>query len=81
MGSTTRTFVGDFETTVWGIKEQESTEVWASGCMELYTDKPYIFNSIDKQFNFFKSCEIIILEFNNIKVYFIANYLNYLKIF
>ena len=49
----------DFETTVY--KGQEYTEVWASACVELYTDDVKIFHSIDEQFNYFttQNCNII----------------------
>ena len=48
-----RYFVGDFETTVY--KGQVNTEVWASACVELYTEDVHIFHSIDEQFNYFLS--------------------------
>lgn len=48
-----RTFVGDFETTVY--EGQTSTEVWASACVELGTEDVKIFHSIEEQFNYFVS--------------------------
>lgn len=42
--------IGDFETTVTGKADQESTEVWASALVALYTEDVYIFNSIDATF-------------------------------
>lgn len=43
----------DFETTVY--KGQQHTEVWASACVELNTEKVNIFHSIEEQFDFFCS--------------------------
>lgn len=61
-----RTFVGDFETTVY--KGQTSTEVWASACVELYSDDVKIFHSIDEQFNYFVSLNTNILcYYHNLK--------------
>ena len=37
-------YMGDFETTVY--KGQKMTEVWASACVELYTEDVIIFHSI-----------------------------------
>lgn len=48
-----RYFSGDFETTVY--KGQVNTEVWASACVELYTEDVKIFHSIHDQFEYFKS--------------------------
>ena len=39
-----RTFVCDFETTVY--KGQKNTEVWASACVELFTEDVIILHSI-----------------------------------
>ena len=47
----TKTFMCDFETTVY--KGQINTEVWASACVELYTEDVLIFHSIDEQFEYF----------------------------
>ena len=54
-----RYFVGDFETTVYD--NQINTEVWASACVEMYTENVLIFHSINEQFEYFKSldCNII----------------------
>lgn len=59
-------FACDFETTVYD--NQEYTEVWASGCAELYTDNVNVFHSIDEQFEYFKSlrCNLIVY-FHNLK--------------
>ena len=46
-----KTFMCDFETTVY--KGQINTEVWASACVELYTEDVLIFHSIDEQFEYF----------------------------
>lgn len=43
----------DFETTVY--KGQVNTEVWASACVELFTEQVNIFHSISEQFEYFKS--------------------------
>ena len=48
-----RYFMCDFETTVY--KGQVNTEVWASASVELFTEDVKIFNSIEEQFNYFKS--------------------------
>lgn len=45
-----RTFVGDFETTVY--EGQEFTEVWASACVEMHTENVVIFGDIDSTFDF-----------------------------
>lgn len=61
-----RYFMGDFETTVYD--GQEYTEVWASGCVELYTEDAKIFHSIDEQFNYFISLnENIVCYYHNLK--------------
>lgn len=61
-----RIFVGDFETTVY--KNQENTEVWASACVELYTEDVKIFHSIREQFDYFKSLNShIICYYHNLK--------------
>lgn len=48
-----RTFVGDFETTVYD--GQTETEVWASACVELGSEDVKIFHSIDEQYEYFTS--------------------------
>ena len=45
-----RYFMCDFETTVY--EGQKNTEVWASACVELYTEDVKIFHSIDEQFDY-----------------------------
>ena len=58
--------VGDFETTVY--EGQKRTDVWASACVELYTEDVQIFHSIDEQFNYFVSLNTnIICYFHNLK--------------
>lgn len=59
-------FVGDFETTVY--KGQQSTEVWSSACVEIYTEDVKVFHSLPEQFEFFKSLKShIICYFHNLK--------------
>ena len=61
-----RTFMCDFETTVYD--NQDYTEVWASACVELYTEEVNIFHSIEEQFNYFKSLNSnIIAYYHNLK--------------
>lgn len=61
-----RYFVGDFETTVY--EGQTMTEVWASACVELFTDDVKIFHSIDEQFEYFKELNShIICYYHNLK--------------
>ena len=61
-----RTFAGDFETTVY--EGQTFTEVWASGCIELFTDEPHIFTSIQEQFDYFVSLNTnVIAYYHNLK--------------
>ena len=61
-----RIFVGDFETTVF--KGQQSTEVWASACVEFYTEDVHVFHSIDEQFKYFESLKTnIICYYHNLK--------------
>ena len=57
-------YVGDFETTVF--KGQEDTQVWASACVELFTDDVKIFHSIDEQFEYLvdQGCNIVIYYHN-----------------
>lgn len=58
--------VGDFETTVF--KGQETTEVWASACVEIFTEDVHVFHSIDDQFEYFKSLKTNILcYYHNLK--------------
>lgn len=59
-------FVGDFETTVF--EGQTYTEVWASACVELYSDDVHIFHSIQEQFDYFCSLDAnIICYYHNLK--------------
>lgn len=61
-----RYFACDFETTVY--KGQENTEVWASACVELYTEDVNIFHSIAEQFDYFKSLKTnIVAYYHNLK--------------
>ena len=55
-------YVGDFETTVY--KGQTHTEVWASGCCELFTEDVQIFHSIEEQYDYF------VKQRTNIKCYY-----------
>lgn len=56
----------DFETTVY--KGQTTTEVWASACVELYTEDVKIFHSIDEQFDYFLSLDCpIVAYYHNLK--------------
>lgn len=59
-------FSCDFETTVYD--GQTETEVWASACVELYTENVNIFHSISEQFEYFKqqNCNII-AYYHNLK--------------
>ena len=47
-----RVYVADFETTVY--KDQLTTEVWASACVEIGSEDVHIFHSIDEQFEYLK---------------------------
>lgn len=59
-------FVGDFETTVF--EGQEYTEVWASACVEFYSEDVKICHSIEEQFEYFKSLNAnIICYYHNLK--------------
>lgn len=56
----------DFETTVY--KGQVNTEVWASACVELFTEQVNIFHSISEQFEYFKSLNTnICAYYHNLK--------------
>lgn len=58
--------VGDFETTVF--PNQTYTEVWASACVELFTEDVHIFHSIDETFKYFKSLKTnLIIYYHNLK--------------
>lgn len=61
-----RYFSCDFETTVY--KGQVNTEVWASACVELYTEDVKIFHSIGETFDYFKSLKSnIVCYYHNLK--------------
>ena len=61
-----RYFVCDFETTVYD--KQDITEVWASACVEMFTEKVDIFHSIDELFEHFKSLDCnLVAYFHNLK--------------
>lgn len=61
-----RYFVGDFETTVY--KGQVNTEVWASACVELYTEDVKIFHSIFEQLDYFISLDCnLVVYYHNLK--------------
>ena len=56
----------DFETTVY--EGQTSTEVWASACVELFTEDVKIFHSIGETFNYFKALNCSLLcYYHNLK--------------
>ena len=58
--------VGDFETTVY--EGQTKTEVWASACVELFSEDVHIFHSIGEQFDYFKNMKRnIIVYYHNLK--------------
>ena len=62
----TKTFVCDFETTVYS--GQVNTEVWAAACVELNTENVMIFHSIEEQLNYFKSLDCnIVAYYHNLK--------------
>ncbi len=71
-----KTYVCDFETTVF--KGQTYTEVWASGCCELFKDDVMIFTSIKEQMDYFINLKSnLICYFHNLKFdgSFILSYL------
>lgn len=66
MNRNTRTFMCDFETTVYD--NQESTEVWASALVELYTENVIILHSIEETYEYFKSLDCnITMYYHNLK--------------
>lgn len=78
----TRTFVCDFETTVY--KGQTNTEVWASACVEMYTEDVQIFHSIGDTLDFFISLKSnVIAYYHNLKfdgsfwLWYLLNVKNY----
>ena len=61
-----RYFVCDFETTVY--TGQTNTEVWASACVEMYTEDVKILHSIDETFAYFKSLKCnMVCYYHNLK--------------
>lgn len=61
-----KTFVGDFETTVY--EGQAFTEVWASALVELYKDKVLVVNSIDLTYDYLTNIECdSIVYYHNLK--------------
>lgn len=62
MEKTYRTFVGDFETTVYS--GQVNTEVWAAAIVELFTEDVHVFHSIAEMYEYMKSLKC------NIRCYF-----------
>lgn len=61
-----RTFVGDFETTVY--KGQTHTEVWAAAIVELHTEDVQIYHSLPELWEYFKYLDgNIICYFHNLK--------------
>ena len=66
MNRKTRIFMCDFETTVYD--NQESTEVWASALVELYTENVIILHSIEETYEYFKSLDCnITMYYHNLK--------------
>ena len=62
----TKTFVCDFETTVY--EGQEDTEVWASASVEIGTEEVVILHSIEAQLDYFLSLDCdIIAYYHNLK--------------
>ena len=56
----------DFETTVY--EGQTNTEVWASACVELFTEDVRIFHSIGETFQYFKSLKTnLVCFYHNLK--------------
>ena len=71
-----KTYVCDFETTVF--EGQTYTEVWASACVELFTEDVKIFHSLPEQFEYWKSLKSnLMIYFHNLKFdgTFILDYL------
>lgn len=61
-----RTFVCDFETTVYA--GQTATEVWASACVEIGTEDVQIFHSIGEQYEYFLSLKTnVVAYYHNLK--------------
>lgn len=61
-----RYFMCDFETSVY--KGQVNTEVWASACVELFSEDVKILHSIDETFEYFQSLNCnIVAYYHNLK--------------
>lgn len=61
-----KVLVGDFETTVY--KGQKATEVWASACVELFSEDVKIFHSIDDTLDYLISLNSnVIIYYHNLK--------------
>lgn len=61
-----RTFVGDFETTVY--KGQTHTEVWASALVEIGSEDVKIFHSIGETYDYFLSLKTnLVVYYHNLK--------------
>ena len=61
-----RTFVGDFETTVY--KGQDHTEVWAAAIVELHSEDVTIFNSLPELWDYLKFMDgNQVVYFHNLK--------------
>ena len=58
----TRTFIADFETSVYD--GQTYTEVWAAASVEMYTDEVLIFHSIGEMYDYYATMSC------NVRVYF-----------
>lgn len=59
-------YVGDFETTVY--KGQTSTEVWASGICELFTEDAVILHSIDDTYEYLNNLnKHLVIYYHNLK--------------
>lgn len=59
-------YVCDFETTVY--EGQKNTQVWASACVEMFTEDVMIFHSIEDQFNFFVNLNTnVVAYYHNLK--------------
>lgn len=71
-----RYFVGDFETTTY--EGQTRTDVWASACVELFTEEPVLFNNINDQMNYYFSFkDDLVVFYHNLKFdgFFILSWL------
>lgn len=66
MATKKRFFVGDFETTVYA--GQIRTDVWASACVEMFTEDVKIFHSISEQFDYFRELKSdLVIYYHNLK--------------